>query len=157
MAIAHPIASYLNREHAAYSTLVHERAYTAQREAEAAHVPGRRWAKSVVCIVDHIEPILAVVTADLIVNMKELLILTGARTLRLATESEVESLFPDCEAGAMPPFGLLFGLRTFVDVSLASEPELVFNAGTYTDAIRMDYQTFADLERPVEGSFASWH
>jgi len=157
MPIAQPIEQYLHRTRVPYSTLVHERAYTARQEAEVAHVPGHRWAKSVVCFIDDSEPILAVVPADFIVNMKALLHLTGARTVRLATESELESLFPGCEAGAMPPFGLLFGLRTFVDVTLASEPELVFNAGTFTDAIRMDYRAFADLEKPLEGSFASWH
>jgi prolyl-tRNA editing enzyme YbaK/EbsC (Cys-tRNA(Pro) deacylase) len=107
MSISHPIALYLNREHAVYSTLAHERAFTAQREAAVTRVPGRHWAKSVVCIVDEAEPVLAVVPADLIVNMKALLRLTSGRRVRLATEDEVESLFPECEVGAMPPFGSL--------------------------------------------------
>ena len=156
MAIAQPLARYLSREHAAYATLVHERAYTALKEAEVAHVASRRWAKSVVCFADQ-EPLLAVVPADRTVDLKELRRLAGARAVRLATEAEIATLFPECEPGAMPPFGTLFGLRTFVDIALALEPELVFNAGTYTDAIRMDYQAFADLERPVVGAIALWH
>jgi Ala-tRNA(Pro) deacylase len=156
MAIAQPIAGFLNREHAAYTTLEHERAFTARQEAEVAHVPCRRWAKSVVCMADD-EPLLAVLPADLAVDLKRLRDLAGVRAVRLATAEEVATLFPGCEAGAMPPFGSLFGQRTFIDATLISEPELVFNGGTFTDAICMDYQTFADLERPVEGSFAAWH
>ena len=156
MAIAQPLERYLSREHAAFATLVHERAYTARTEAEVAHVSGRRWAKSVACFADE-EPLLAVVPADLKVDLKRLRQLAGVRAVRLATEAEIATLFPECEPGAMPPFGSLFGQRTFIDIALALEPEVVFNAGTYTDAIRMDYQAFADLEKPVVGAIAVWH
>ena len=77
------------------------------------------------------------------------------RAVRLATENEIATLYPACEAGAMPPFGPLYGQRVFVDTTLVAEPEIVFNAGTHTDAIRMHYDDFADLAKPVVGAFAT--
>lgn len=153
MAIAESIGNFLKRERVAYTTLAHQRAYTAQKEAEVAHVPGRNWAKTVVCFADD-EPIQAVVPGDLLVDMERLRVLAGARAVRLATEDEIATLYPECEAGAMPPFGPLYGQRVFVDTTLVAEPEIVFNAGTHTDAIRMDYNNFADLAKPVVGAFA---
>ena len=153
MAIAESIGNFLTRERVAYTTLTHERAYTAQKEAAVAHVPGRHWAKTVVCFADD-EPIQAVVPGDLLVDMERLRVLTGARAVRLATEGEIATLYPGCEAGAMPPFGPLYAQRVFVDTTLVAEPEIVFNAGTHTDAIRMHYNIFADLAKPVVGAFA---
>lgn len=154
MAIAESIGDFLDRERVTYATLTHPRAYTAQHEAALAHVPGRRWAKTVVCLADK-EPIQAVVPADLKINMERLRELAGARTVRLATENEIAQLYPGCEPGAMPPFGPLYGQRVFVDTTLVAEPEVVFNAGTHTDAIRMHYEDFASVAKPVIGTFAS--
>lgn len=154
MAIEESVENFLSRQRVTYATLAHERAYTAQREAAVAHVPGRHWAKTVVCFADD-EPIQAVVPADLKVNMERLRKLAGAQTVRLAAEDELAKLYPGCEAGAMPPFGPLYGQRVFVDNALVGEPELVFNAGTYTDAIRMHFEDFADLTKPVVGAFAA--
>ncbi|MGH9201029.1 MAG: aminoacyl-tRNA deacylase [Vicinamibacterales bacterium] len=133
---------------------MHERAYTAQKEAAVAHVPGRHWAKTVVCFADD-EPIQAVVPADLMVDLERLRVLAGARAVRTATEAEIVSLYPGCEAGAMPPFGPLYGQRVFVDTTLVAEPDVVFNAGTHTDAICMHYSDFAELAKPCVGAFAT--
>lgn len=153
MAIPESIQSFLNRNGAAYSALQHPVAYTAQREAALAHVPGREWAKTVVCLIDG-EPIQAVLPASFSINEAQLRALTGARELRLAEESEFEPLYPGCERGATPPFGPLYGQRVFVDRALVDDPEIVFNAGTHADAIRMRYEDFASLVQPVVGEFA---
>ena len=87
------------------------------------------------------------------VDLERLRALTGARALRLATEQEFRTLYPDCEPGAMPPFGTLYLQRVFVDQSLVGETEIAFNAGTHTDAIRMHYLDFADVAHPVVGVF----
>src|ERR671937_320958 len=97
------ISEYLDRNQARYSLLAHPTAYTAQEEAAAAHIPGREWAKTVVCFADD-QPILAVVPAPFAVDLKRLQQTAHARSVRLANEKEFASLYPDCELGAMPPF-----------------------------------------------------
>jgi Ala-tRNA(Pro) deacylase len=131
----------------------HRPAFTAQAEAAATHVPGRDWAKVVIWFVDG-EPIEAVLPAPSIVNLDRLLDLTGGTEIRIAREEEIRRLFPGCEPGAMPPFGPLYGQTVFVDVALASEEEIVFNAGSHTEAIAMSWRDFANSVRPVVGSFA---
>jgi Ala-tRNA(Pro) deacylase len=135
-----------------YTTFSHSAAFTAQAEAAVSHVPGRSWAKIVVCFADD-EPILALVPAPFMVDFEQLRELARARTLRLAREEEFRTLYPDCELGAMPPFGNGHLKRIFVDRNLVGQPEMVFNAGTHTDAIRMHYLDFADVAQPVVGAF----
>jgi len=86
-------------------------------------------AKVVICFVDD-EPIEAVLPAPLTVNLARLVDLAGGRQIRLAEEHELGRLFPDCEADAVPPFGPRYRQSVFVDVTLAAEPEIVFNVGT---------------------------
>jgi Ala-tRNA(Pro) deacylase len=147
------VQEFLRASNVAYSVFPHKAAFTAQEEAAATHVPGRDWAKSVVCFADG-EPVQAVVPADLTVDLERLLFLTGARTIRLARESELEWLYPDCERGAMPPFGPLYRQRVFIDERLAVEDRIVFNGGTHRDAVSMRYDDFARLTRPIVGRFA---
>ena len=153
MAIAVSIGDFLKRERIPYRTLAHPVAYTAQEEAAVAHVPGRQWAKTVVCVADD-QSIQVVVPADMIVDLERLRELVGAREVRLGTEDEIATLYPECERGAMPPFGPLYGQQVYVDTSLVDEPEIVFNAGTHADAIGMDYKDFAEIARPVVGALA---
>jgi Ala-tRNA(Pro) deacylase len=89
------------------------------------------------------------------VDLERLRVLVGARAVRTATEDEMVSLYPGCEAGAMPPFGPLYGQRVFVDTTLVAEPDMVFNASTHTDAIRMHYSDFVELAKPRVGVFAT--
>ena len=147
------IHQFLNEARVPYTVVPHTPAYTAQGEAAALHVPGRDWAKVVICFVDG-EPIQAVLPAPLAVNLNSLLDLAGGSEIRLAQEDELRRLFPECEPGAMPPFGPLYGQPVFVDVALAAEPELAFNAGTHTEAIRMRWADFAASIRPIVGKFA---
>ena len=150
---ASSIHEFLKHAQVPYSVLPHPPAYTAQEEAAAAHVPGRDWAKVVICIVDGV-PIQVVLPAPSTIRFHRLLELTGGTEVRLAQEQEVQRLFGACETGAMPPFGPLYGQAVFVDVALALEPEIVFNAGTHTEAIRMRWADFAKAVRPVVGAFA---
>ena len=147
------IHEFLREAHVPYTVVPHRPAFTAQEEAAATHVPGRDWAKVVICFVDG-EPIEAVLPAPLTVNLDRLLALAGGSEIRLAQEEEMRRLFPECEPGAMPPFGPLYGQAVFVDVTLASEPEIVFNAGTHTEAIAMRWADFAKSVRPIVGKFA---
>jgi Ala-tRNA(Pro) deacylase len=143
---------FLREARVPYTTFTHPEAFTAQVEAAVSHVPGRSWAKVVICLADD-ELIVAVVPASSLVDLEQLRVLAGARELRLADEHEFRTVFPDCEVGAMPPFGFgsRFRHRVFVDCSLVGEPEMVFNAGTHTDAIRMHYRDFAHLVQPLVG------
>jgi Ala-tRNA(Pro) deacylase len=147
------LEKFLRDARVPYTTFTHPEAFTAQDEAARSHVPGRSWAKVVVCVADD-ELILAVVPAPCLVDLEQLRVLAGARALRLADEHEFNALYPDCEVGAMPPFGFggRFPQRVFVDGRLVGEPEMVFNAGTHTDAIRMHYRDFADLVHPLVGA-----
>lgn len=150
------IHSFLRDAHVPYVVMPHGPAFTAQEEAAVTHVPGRGWAKTVVFFADG-QPIEAVVPATLTVNLDRLRELARASIIRLANEQELNRLFPGCEAGAMPPFGPIYGQDVFVDVALAAEDEIVFNAGTHTEAIRMRWPDFVAAVRPIVGRFAEMH
>jgi Ala-tRNA(Pro) deacylase len=147
------IDEFLHAARVPYNTFRHAPAFTAEEEAAVTHVPGRSWAKVVVCFVDD-EPILAVLPACTIIDLEALRALTGGLVVRLGREREFARLYPDCEPGTMPPFGRLYRQRVFVDRSLVGEVEMVFNAGTHTDAIGMHYGDLAELSNPVVGEFA---
>ena len=135
-----------------YTAFRHPAAFTAQREAAVSHVPGWSWAKVVVCFADD-ELVLAVVPAPLMVDLDRLRLLSGARAVRLAHEHEFAARYPDCEPGAVPPFGNQPAPRVFLERSLVGEAEMVLNAGTHTDAIRMHYGDFAALTQAIVGAF----
>lgn len=147
------IADFLREARVPYVVLPHRLAYTAEEEAAAAQVAGRIWAKVVVCFLDG-EAIEAVVPATSIVNLDRLLALAGGKTIRVAEEAEMEELFPDCEVGAMPPFGPMYGQTVFVDARLAMEDQIVFNAGTHRHAIAMAWNDFVKMVNPIVGRFA---
>jgi Ala-tRNA(Pro) deacylase len=118
------IHEFLREARVPYAIVPHRPAYTAQEEAAATHVPGRDWAKVVVCFIDG-APVQAVLPAPLAVNLERLLELARGGEIRLAREDELRRLYPDCEPGAMPAFGPLYEQPVFVDVALAEEPEIV--------------------------------
>ena len=152
MGIANSIVELLKRERIPYTWFRHQVSYTAQEEAAVSHILGRSWAKVVVCVADE-QPLQAVLPAHYKVDLELLRALAGVTTLRLATEDELARLYPDLEVGAMPPFGAVWGHRVFVERCLVGDPEMVFNAGTHTDAIRMHYWDFAELAKPNVGNF----
>ena len=153
MAIVSSVEQFLKSNGVDYRVVKHPLAFTAQEDAALTHVRGREWAKTVVCLADG-EPIQAVLPAHLAIDVERLRALAGVRNVRLAEESEFETLYPGCERGAMPPFGPRFGQRVFVDIALSKDDEITFNAGTHTDAVRMRYVDFAEVTHPVVGEFA---
>ena len=152
MTMSARLKTYLDQNNVRYTLMIHSPAYTAQAAAATLHVPGKEVAKTVV-VKGGDAMFLAVLPASYHVNLKKLGDLIGT-PVHLATEAEFISLFSDCELGAMPPFGELYKLPVYVDESLSADEEIVFNAGTHRDAIRMRYEDFARLAKPKLGTFA---
>jgi Ala-tRNA(Pro) deacylase len=148
MAIPESIRKFVEIHGIGFTSIHHRLAYTAQEEAAATHVPGREWAKTVVCIADG-RPVLALLPANDRVDLGALRSAAGAREVRLAEEKEFSALYPECETGAMAPFGPLYGQTVFVDEALAKDLQITFHAGTHVDAIRMMYADFAKLVHPI--------
>jgi len=145
--IAAKVRSLLDRSDVDYSIIHHRPTFTAHETAESAHVKGRDFAKPVIVKIDNWMA-MVVIPASKQVSLEELEEVVGTHNVRLAKEYEFASLFPDCEAGAMPPLGNLYGLDVYVDPSLAMEDEIVFNGGTHTELIRMSFDDFAALTHP---------
>ncbi|MDW8308767.1 MAG: YbaK/EbsC family protein [Verrucomicrobiales bacterium] len=141
------LKEFLDREHVSYVSIQHSPAYTAQEIAASAHVPGRDMAKTVILKIDG-RLAMAALPANRKIVLADLREATGAQDVKFATEDEFKALFPDCETGAMPPFGNLYGLEVFVAPSLTQEREIAFNAGTHTEVIKMAYQDFERLVHP---------
>src|SRR5437660_10965870 len=146
MEIPKRLIDCLNENQVRYEILHHPEAVTAQRIAQAEHVKGRHHAK-VVMIKSGEQHLMAVLPADHQVDLKKLRKTTG-KSASLDTEKEFKSLFPDCAIGAMPPFGNLYGVPTYVDKSLAEEDYIVFEAGTHTDTIKMGYRDYEKIVKP---------
>ena len=152
MSISIRLKNFLDENQIPYSVMTHIRAYTAQGAAATMQISGKELAKTVVLSTGE-EMILAVLPAPNHVRLDKLADAMG-KPVRLATEQEFSTLFPDCEPGAMPPFGSLYNLPVYVDESLAADEAIVFNAGTHRDAIRMRYTDFVRLAKPTICSFA---
>ena len=152
MPILKKLQEYLDSHKVKYQVLTHSVAYTAQEIAALQHLPGRQMAKVVMLKKDG-KPFMAVVPATYRINFARLRDLLGER-VEMETESEFRGLFPGCETGAEPPFGNLFNIEVWVDTSLTQNEEIVFNAGTHRQTVRMRYEDFARLAEPKVGSFA---
>lgn len=152
-----PIAklkAFLDENNIRYVTIKHSSAYTSQEIASSAHVSGKEFAKTVMIKIDD-EMAMAVLPASFQVDFKLLNEIFKNQKVSLATESEFKNLFPDCEVGAMPPFGHLYDLDVFVAEILRKNKEIVFNAGSHKELIRMSYKDFERLEQPAILKF-SW-
>ena len=143
---------YLNQMQVRYSHSVHSRAETARATADAERIPAHEFAKTVVYFSEAGFG-LAVVSADQLVDMGRLARLLGLQFVRLATETELAELFPDCELGAMPPFGDTCDMPVMVDAAIAGE-FIAFTLGTHRDVIRMSFADFQRLARPSVGRIA---
>ena len=141
------LEQYLREFRAPFSTLSHASAYRASEVAARAGVPCRQMAKPVLVRLDGALA-MAVVPADARVDLARLRELTESGSAVLATEAEFSDRFPECELGAMPPFGNLYGIPLYVDARLAADDSLCFNAGSHTDLIRMRYADFERLANP---------
>ena len=136
----------LDENKVSYEILRHPEAVTAQRIAEAEHVKGRRHAK-VVMVKSGGQHLMVVLPAEHLIDHEKLAKIVG-QDVSFESEQEFESLFPDCAVGAMPPFGSLYGVPTYVDKSLAAEDYIVFEAGTHTEAIRLSYPDYEKIVKP---------
>jgi Ala-tRNA(Pro) deacylase len=141
------LKEYLDDQRVKYVTIMHSRAFTAQEIAASAHVPGRELAKTVMVKLDNTMA-MAVVPASQRVDFDLLKQASGAKRAELATEQEFKNMFPECEPGAMPPFGNLYGMAVYGSTSLAKDREIVFNAGSHMELIRLPYADFQRLVRP---------
>ncbi len=148
------VKDYLDRNSVPHSSVPHPQTYTAQRTAQVAHIKGREFAKTVIVKVDG-RICMAVIPAHCHVDLTKLKSATGAKHLDLAHEEDIRKLFPDCETGAMPPFGNLYGMDVRVQEDLTHDAQIAFNAGTHTELIRMSYRDFANLVHPEVANFAS--
>jgi Ala-tRNA(Pro) deacylase len=133
---------------------VHSPAYTAQEVAQSAHVTGNEFAKVVIVELDG-EIAMVVLPATRKVVLQDLRDLTGADEVKFASEEAFTASFPDCETGAMPPFGNLYGMDVYAAESLANNQEIAFNAGTHIEIIRMSFRDFDRLVRPRVMSFTN--
>ena len=151
MALA-SLMQYLDRHNVKYVVITHSPAYTAQGIAGLAHIPGQELAKTVIVNLNG-QPVMAVLPAKYHVDLMLLRKKAHAKTVALANEEDFLRLFPDCETGAMPPFGNLFGLPVFADITLEKDREIAFNAGTHRELIRMAWSEFKRLVDPTMISF----
>jgi Ala-tRNA(Pro) deacylase len=145
--IVKKLKDFLDTHGVKYVVISHSRAYTAQEIAASAHVPGKELAKSVVVKVDG-KLAMVVMPASRSIDFDLLKKQTGASTVQLADEEEFMQKFPDCEVGAMPPFGNLYGVDVYVSERLSDDKEIAFNAGSHTELIRLPYADFVALAAP---------
>jgi Ala-tRNA(Pro) deacylase len=151
--LARKVKDFLNEHGIRYVVIHHSPAYTAQEIAASAHIPGKELAKAVVVKLDG-RMALAVLPASYRVDFTRLAAAAGVSRAELASEEEFKGLFPECELGAMPPFGNLYGMEVYAARRLAQDEEIAFNACSHRELIRMRYEDFARLVQPREVSFA---
>src|SRR5437899_10689854 len=128
------LKQFLDDNAVKYVSIVHSPAYTAQEVAASVHVTGRDLAKTVIVKLDG-QMAMAVLPANRKIVLQDLREITGSEQVKFATEDEFKQKFPDCETGAMPPFGNLYGMEVYVAQSLVGNHEIAFNAGSHTEVI----------------------
>lgn len=142
------LRSFLDSHNVKYMVISHSVAYTAQGVAALTHVSGKKLAKTVIVKIDGILA-MAVIPASDHVDLDRLRMLTGAQFVAIATEREFKDAFPDCETGAMPPFGNLYDMSVYADESLAAHEEITFSAGSHRELVRMPWQDLVHLVNPT--------
>ncbi len=142
------LREFLDSHNIKYLVISHSLAYTAQGVAALAHVSGKKLAKTVIVKIDGILA-MAVVPASEHVDLDQLRSLTGAKIVEVASEREFKDAFPDCETGAMPPFGNLYDMAVYADISLSQQEEITFSAGTHRELVRMPWADMARLVNPT--------
>lgn len=148
MPILRRLKEVLDQARISYEVYNHPQVFTAQETAATQHMSGREMAKVVILKVDG-SFVMAVVPASRFVNLRKVRLGLGVMDVSLATEDEFDALFPECEIGAMPPFGNLFGLPVYVDPALEKDETIFFNAGNHVQTVRMKYRDFKELVRPL--------
>ena len=146
------LREFLDSHNIKYLVLSHSLAYTAQGVAALAHVSGKKLAKTVIVKIDGILA-MAVIPASSHVNLELLRTVTGAQTVEVASEAEFKDAFPDCETGAMPPFGNLYDMAVYADSTLAENEEITFTAGSHHELVRMNWKDMQRLVNPTVDEF----
>jgi Ala-tRNA(Pro) deacylase len=148
------LREFLDSNNIKYLVISHSVAYTAQGVAALTHISGKELAKTVIVKIDG-ELAMAVIPASLHVDLSLLRTAAGANSTTLASEEEFKNRFPDCETGAMPAFGNLYGMRVFADESLSREKEIAFNAGSHRELLRLEWDDFKKLAEPRVAKFVT--
>lgn len=151
---AQALKKFLDENGVDYQVVAHDTAYTAQEVAATAHIPGRDMAKTVVVRLDG-DLAMAVLRATDRLDLDLLKSAAGADRAELASEHDFETRFPECETGAMPPFGNLYEMEVLVDKRLAEDDEIAFNAGTHTEALNLAWKDFERLVSPKVARIAA--
>lgn len=154
MAMVKRLQELLDANGVKYEVTRHAAAYTSQEIAAASHISGKAMAK-VVMVRCGEALVMTVLPAACKVGMDRLEKILGASRITIAREHEFAGLFPDCDTGAMPPFGNLYGVEEYVDEELASHPQIVFQAGNHHELVTMTYADFARLAQPKVAEFCS--
>ena len=147
------LMDYLDQNNVKYVIINHSSAYTASEIAASAHVKGQELAKTVMVKIDG-EMNQIVLPAKYKVNFDLLKKHTGSKEIELAGEDEFTELFPDCLTGAMPPFGNIYGMNTYLDKTLTFDEEIAFNAGNHSQLIRLNFKDYLKLVKPDISNFA---
>ncbi|MGE0824383.1 MAG: aminoacyl-tRNA deacylase [Candidatus Binatia bacterium] len=153
MVMVRRLQELLDSQKVPYEVLPHSETYTAQETAQVQHISGQQMAKVVMVKRESGRPVMLVLPASYRVNFAWLREVLHERAT-LEQEREFRHLFPDCEVGAEPPFGNLFGLDTVVDTSLTKDEEIVFNGGSHVQTVKMRYDDYARLVYPKIAKFA---
>lgn len=148
------LKAFLDEHDVRYVTITHSPAYTSQKTAASAHVRGKELAKAVIVTVDG-ELAMAVLPGSTQVDFGLLRDALGGAKVELASEDEFRDKFPECEVGAMPPFGNLYGMPVYVAAALAEDDEIAFNACSHTELIRLAYEDFERLAQPTVLEFTA--
>lgn len=144
---ARKLKEFLDSQAVKYVKLSHSTAYTAHEIAQSLHISGRKIAKTVIVMIDG-KMAMAVLPANRSVNFDHFHQAIGAKKIELATEGQFRDKFPDCELGAMPPFGNLYGMEVYADQHLTDDDEIFFNACTHSELIEMSYLDYERLVKP---------
>lgn len=147
------LEAYLREQQVPFQLQHHAHTWSAQRTAEVEHVSSKMVAKTVIVLADQ-QMFMLVLPASLRVDLERIGAILRAKEVRLAHEAEIAPVFPDCEVGAMPPFGNLYGLPVYVEQRLAEQKSIVFPAGTHTETMSLPYTDFARLVEPRTVTFA---
>lgn len=149
------VQEFLSDRQVAYDFIPHRDTYDAQRLAQELHTPGSEVAKTVLLRADcGYKYIVAVLPATKTIDFKKVSAAFGGSKIEMATEIEIKEHCPDCEMGALPPFGAQYAMKTIVEESLTKDEEIVFEANSHHEAIRMRYEDFHRIEEPLVGRFA---
>jgi Ala-tRNA(Pro) deacylase len=141
------LKEFLDKNDVRYILISHSRAFTAAATAAITHIPGKEIAKTVVVKIDG-KLAMAVVPGSRHLDLQAMEEELGAHEVRLVSEEEFKNVFPDCEVGAMPPFGTLYGLSVYIDSKLTDDSEIAFNAGSHRELMRMQFADYERLEHP---------